>query len=130
VHHEQDTQGRDVELRYFRDVDGREVDFVLVEDGVPFEAVECKLADGPVNPALRYLQRRFDGLETFQIAARGTKDYVTPEGVRVCPALDYLALLVGPASSPRARRSGGPAPRAAAAGSRRRCRRPAPRVRA
>ena len=31
VHYQQDTQGRDLELRYFRDTDGREVDFVVVE---------------------------------------------------------------------------------------------------
>lgn len=31
VHFEQDTKGREVELRYFRDVTDREVDFVVVE---------------------------------------------------------------------------------------------------
>ena len=34
VHFLQDSEGRDVELRYFRDVDGREVDFVVVEDTI------------------------------------------------------------------------------------------------
>jgi len=29
LHHEQDVQGRDLELRYFRDIDGREVDFAV-----------------------------------------------------------------------------------------------------
>ena len=33
VYHEQDTAGRDLELRYFRDTDGREVDFVVTEGG-------------------------------------------------------------------------------------------------
>jgi predicted AAA+ superfamily ATPase len=94
VHHQQDTQGRDVELRYFRDVDGREVDFLLLEDGVPFEAIECKLADGPVNPALRYLRQRFEELDAYQISAFGEKDYETPDGIRVCPALAYLEQLV------------------------------------
>ncbi|MGA1838999.1 MAG: hypothetical protein ACMUIU_00085 [bacterium] len=32
VHYEQDTKGRDLELRYFRDIDGREVDFVITEN--------------------------------------------------------------------------------------------------
>ena len=31
VHFQQDAEGRDLELRYFRDTDGREVDFVVVE---------------------------------------------------------------------------------------------------
>lgn len=33
VHFEEDAKGRDIELRYFRDVTGREVDFVAVEGG-------------------------------------------------------------------------------------------------
>jgi predicted AAA+ superfamily ATPase len=35
VHHAQDTEGRDLELRYFRDTDGREVDFVVLEKRAP-----------------------------------------------------------------------------------------------
>ena len=43
VHYQQDTQGRDLELRYFRDVDRREVDLVVVEGREPILLVECKL---------------------------------------------------------------------------------------
>jgi predicted AAA+ superfamily ATPase len=35
VHLEEDARGRDLELRYFRDVDGREVDFVVLENRRP-----------------------------------------------------------------------------------------------
>ena len=42
VHFEQDTKGRDLELRYFRDSDGREVDFVVVEGRRPLLFVEAK----------------------------------------------------------------------------------------
>ncbi|HEY6564927.1 MAG TPA: AAA family ATPase, partial [Pirellulaceae bacterium] len=45
VHFQQDSAGRDVELRYFRDVDGREVDCVVVERGKPLQFVECKWGD-------------------------------------------------------------------------------------
>jgi hypothetical protein len=31
VHFQIDTRGRELELRYFRDIDGREVDFVVTE---------------------------------------------------------------------------------------------------
>ena len=94
VHFQQDTQGRDLELRYFRDVDGREVDFVLTEDGVPVEAVECKLGDAAVSSALQYFTQRFPGCAAWQIAASGRKDFETPDGIRVCPALDYMRHLV------------------------------------
>ena len=93
VHYRQDVEGRELELRYFRDIDRREVDFVLLEDGSPRSFIECKLSDAPVSRALRYLQERFPGCDAWQISLRGRKDFETPDGIRVCPALDYLRRL-------------------------------------
>jgi hypothetical protein len=42
----------DLELRYFRDVDGREVDFVVTDRRKPVLVVEAKLDDVAVDPAL------------------------------------------------------------------------------
>jgi len=94
VHYRQDAEGREMELRYFRDVDGREVDFVLLEDGRPRSFIECKVGDAPASRGLRYLLERFPGTEAWQISLKGEKDFETPEGIRVCPALDYLRRLV------------------------------------
>jgi predicted AAA+ superfamily ATPase len=93
VHFRQDTEGRDVDLRYFRDVDGREVDFVVVEGRRPTHLIECKWADAPVDGALRYLKRRFPHAEAWQISATGAKDFVSPDGVRVSNALHLLRSL-------------------------------------
>ena len=94
VHFRQDTEGRDVDLRYFRDHDRREVDFVVVEGRTPVLMVECKLDDAPVDPGLRYLKARFPGCDAWQIHAKGTKDYQTAEGIRVAPAVTLLKTLV------------------------------------
>ncbi len=88
---QQDTQGRDLELRYFRDVDGREVDFVVVERRRPLLAVECKWSDEPIARGLRYLKERFPACAAWQISAQGKADYLTPEGIRVAPALRLLS---------------------------------------
>ncbi len=93
VHFLQDTEGLDVELRYFRDVDGREVDFVVVVGRRPTHLIECKASDAPVDRGLRYLKLRFPDAEAWQISATGSKDFVTPEGVRVAPALELLRQL-------------------------------------
>jgi predicted AAA+ superfamily ATPase len=93
VHFEQDAQGRDLELRYFRDTDGREVDFVVVEGRAPTLFVECKWADAPIDKGLRYLNARFPEVDAWQVSATGTKDYQTPEGIRVAPALELLKRL-------------------------------------
>jgi hypothetical protein len=94
IHHEQDAKGRDVELRYFRDTDRREVDFVIVEGRTPQLMVECKWSDAEVAGSLKYLKARFAKCDAWQISAIGTKDYVTPDGIRVAPALQLLRTLV------------------------------------
>jgi len=91
VHFEQDAKGLDVELRYFRDTDRREVDFVVVTGRTPTLFVECKWGDAEIDRGLRYLKARFPACEAWQISATGTKDYVTPEGIRVAPAIRLLS---------------------------------------
>jgi hypothetical protein len=93
VHFRQDVEGHDVELRYFRDVDGREVDFVVVEGRRPTHLIECKWTDAPVDKALRYLKLRFPDAEAWQISAVGTKDFATPDGIRVSNAVKFLRRL-------------------------------------
>jgi hypothetical protein len=94
VHYRQDVEGLDLELRYFRDVDGREVDFVVTDRRKPVLIVEAKLDDVAVDPALRYLKAKFPECPAWQIHAQGTKDYQTPQGIRVAPAPLLLGTLV------------------------------------
>lgn len=94
VEHQQDTRGRDLQLRYFRDREGREVDFVVTDHDTPLMLVECKLGDTALDTSLRYLNARFPDAQAWQLAARGTRDYQSPEGIRVCHALELLHELV------------------------------------
>jgi predicted AAA+ superfamily ATPase len=90
----QDTEGRDLELRYFRDTDKREVDFVVTEQGKPVWFVECKSAGEQVHPALRYLLARFPGVKSAQVVMDAPKDVRTKEGIRICPVHTFLAELI------------------------------------
>jgi hypothetical protein len=94
VHFKQDSEGLELELRYFRDTDRREVDFVVVDGRKPVLMVECKLDDVAVDPGLRYLRAKFLECEAWQVHARGLKDYQTAEGIRVAPAMTLLKTLV------------------------------------
>ena len=94
VHFQQDTEGLDFELRYFRDPEGREVDFVVVDRGSPIVMVECKSSDAKPDRSLLYLKRRFPDCPAWQVSATGQKDFLTPEGIRICPALIFLQTLV------------------------------------
>ena len=85
VHFEQDAQGRDLELRYFRDTDGREVDFVVVERRRPLLLVECKWGDaGGPRPSLP--QGPLPGSRGLAGQLRGPEGLPDPEGIRVAPA--------------------------------------------
>ncbi len=57
-HWVEDTEGHAMELRYLRDTDKREVDFVVVKNHKPEFAVECKSGDKAIGPALRYFAER------------------------------------------------------------------------
>ena len=81
-------------MRYFRDTDRREVDFVVVGNRTPTLFVECKWADAEVDRGLRYLKARFPACEAWQVSATGIKDYVTPDNIRVTPAMTLLRTLI------------------------------------
>ncbi len=57
-HFVEDTEGHAMELRYLRDTDLREVDFVVLRDRKPEFAVECKTGEKSVSPALHYFAER------------------------------------------------------------------------
>ena len=90
----QDTEGRDIELRYFRDVDKREVDFVIVEDGKPVRFVECKLSEKSLSRPLCYLKARFPSVQATQVSLENDMDLITKEGIRMCSAYLFLSDLV------------------------------------
>jgi predicted AAA+ superfamily ATPase len=90
----QDTEGRDAELRYFRDVDKREVDFVLVEDGKPTRFIECKSSGKDSSLSLRYLKKRFPSVSAIQVTLNPDVDLTTKEGIRICSAHLFLKDLV------------------------------------
>ncbi len=94
VHYQIDTQGRELELRYFRDIDGREVDFILTENGSPIWAIEAKWNDAEISKGLKYFKKKFPDCDAWQISAVGNKDYISKEKIRVLPACKLLSSLV------------------------------------
>ena len=66
----------------------------MVEGRKPITMVECKWADAAIDRSLHYLKTRFPSCEAWQLSATGRKDFVTPEGIRACPAPVLLSKLV------------------------------------
>ena len=82
-HFQEDIEGYRMELRFLRDTDRREVDFVVLKEGAPLFAVECKTGEKSVNPSLYYFQERIAIPRPFQVH-QGKKDF-EKNGVRVLP---------------------------------------------
>jgi len=66
-HFLEDTEGYAMELRFLRDTDQREVDFVVLKNRKPMFAVECKSGDRGVSPAIRYFAERTSIPRFFQV---------------------------------------------------------------
>jgi predicted AAA+ superfamily ATPase len=92
-----DVHGEKAELRYFRDVTGREVDAIVLRGGKPWFAVEVKLAAQELDPGLRYLLERYRVPRALQVSLRGGVERRMPDinGARVelVSAARFLAAL-------------------------------------
>jgi predicted AAA+ superfamily ATPase len=75
-HWREDAEGHRMELRYLRDTDKREVDFVVLENRKAVFAVECKTGEKNISPAVRYFAERTDVPRFFQVH-RGNKHFET-----------------------------------------------------
>ena len=79
----EDTQGYRMELRFVRDTDRREIDFVVVRENEPIFAVECKSGEGAPSRAIEYFRQRTP-IKNFYQVHLGKRDYVS-NGTRVVP---------------------------------------------
>jgi predicted AAA+ superfamily ATPase len=82
-HFMEDTEGYHMDLRFLRDTDKREADFVVLKEGRPMFAVECKSGEKNINPSLFYFVERTPIPKFYQVH-QGRRDYET-KGVRVTP---------------------------------------------
>ncbi len=82
-HFLEDTEGHRMELRFLRDTDAREVDFVVLRDRKPLFAVEAKTGERGVSSAIRYFKERTAIPRWYQVHL-GSKD-VLVDGVRILP---------------------------------------------
>jgi hypothetical protein len=82
-HFREDTEGHRMELRFLRDTDAREVEFVVLENRKPLFAVEVKTGERAVGPAVRYFKQR-TGIPRWYQVHLGAKD-ASVDGVRILP---------------------------------------------
>jgi predicted AAA+ superfamily ATPase len=84
-HFRTDTLGLKTELRFLRDTDLREIDFVVLEENKPVFAVECKTGEKNLSNHISYFGERTPIKKFYQVHL-GTQDYGDAESEgRVLP---------------------------------------------
>lgn len=67
-----------MELRFLRDTDGRELDFVVLKDKKPLFAVECKTGEKQISSRIGYFRERTPIPHFYQVHT-GTAHYGNSE---------------------------------------------------
>jgi len=89
-HFHEDNYGHKMELRFIRDVDLREIDFVVLKNNRPLFAVECKTGERKISPHLYYYKERTSIPQFYQVHM-GEKDYAD-QNIRVLPFSTFCKL--------------------------------------
>ena len=94
-HYREDTLGDDMELCFLRDSYKHEVGFVVLRDGEPLFAVECKTGAKAVSKHLAYFSERTEIPCLYQVYL-GKDDYeVVRLRARVMPFTLFAAEVIG-----------------------------------
>jgi len=82
----------DHEIRYLRDKEKREVDFVLIKDNVPIALFEAKKGGGDISRSGRYFGNKL-GIPFYQIVGTAKRAEEFPGSCFIIPADRFLLLL-------------------------------------
>jgi len=93
VHFITDYEGHKAELHYLRDVDKREVDFLVTIDAKPWFAVEAKLSDTNLSPGLLYFKERLSIPYVYQVVKKDKTDRLE-KNTRIISAGKFLPGLI------------------------------------
>lgn len=90
-HFHEDSEGSKMELRFLRDTDGREIDFVVLKNKKPLFAVECKSGENNLSKHITYFKERTD-IPIFYQVHRGTKHIKYDSKTELLPFTKFYLL--------------------------------------
>lgn len=89
LHFLEDRDGFRYELRYLRDKEGREIDFVIIKENRLEELIEVKWSDENISRSLAYYTERLNPPKATQIVALFKRPYVQGK-IRVVDPFSYF----------------------------------------
>ena len=89
-HFQEDVEGKKLELRFLRDKEKREIDFLIIEDGKIHLAVECKSNNKNPSKHWKYFLERLEISNAYQVYL-GSDDFLALEGrLRILPMETFV----------------------------------------
>lgn len=88
-----DAEGFDACLYYLRDIEQREVDFLMTVDNKPWFAVEVKSSSKNISKSLGYFRERLGIPFSYQVVNEGKIDFIK-DSIRVISADKFFTALV------------------------------------
>lgn len=89
LHFLEDYHGFRYQLHYIRDKEKREVDFVVIKEGIVESLIEVKLSDTSLSSSLQYYADRLKPKKIVQIVGN-LKQSFTKNGILVTNPIDYF----------------------------------------
>ena len=93
VHFLYDVHGHKAEIFFLRDIEGREVDFLITINKKPWFAVEVKLKAGKISKHLEYFKTKLKIPFSYQITKENNIDFLQ-NNTRVMSASKFFSGLV------------------------------------
>ena len=90
-HSEEDINGHRMELRYLKDVDNREIDFVVMKNKKPLFAVECKTGAKNISKHIYYFKEKTNIPHYYQVHRQ--KQAYRDQNIDILPFEDFCKRL-------------------------------------
>jgi predicted AAA+ superfamily ATPase len=90
IHLLEDRDGYRYELRYIRDKEGREVDFIILKEDHIQELIEVKFSDDKISNHLKYYAEKLNPKKATQIVAK-LKNAYTIGKINVVDPIEYFS---------------------------------------
>jgi predicted AAA+ superfamily ATPase len=87
----EDTTGAKTTLHFLRTKDGKELDFLILQDKKPTHVIEVKTSDDSPAKAFNHFSPSFPHAKLIQLVKTLKREKSYPEGLRICSLVSWLA---------------------------------------
>jgi predicted AAA+ superfamily ATPase len=93
IHFQADCFGKELQLWYLRNKDGREMDFLVTRNGLPAHMIEVKWQDENLSANFKFFEKYLPNTRKIQLVKELKREKTFPDGAEIRTAANWLAHL-------------------------------------